>query len=134
MHCYLSKMLPRWDRTRPKGGTLVPRMRVSQYIVVNGSNQPSPNPRNLTKYLKHPLLHHGKHFVSTTKASPSMLSRETMTVQSEAHMKDVNHSARKSKEFLSVKADGTERSNENRTQTQGKLRPYISSYNTHNIQ
>ena len=48
-------------------------------------------------------------------------------------MKDVNHSARKSKEFFSVKADGTERSNENRTQTQGKLRPYISSYNIHNI-
>jgi hypothetical protein len=44
-------------------------------------------------------------------------------------MKDVNHSARKSKEFCNVKADGTGRSNENRTQAQGKLRPYISSYN-----
>jgi len=67
MHCYLSKMLPRWDRTRPKGVTLVPRMRVSHYIGVNGSDQPSPNPRIITKYLKHPLLHHGKHISSPSQ-------------------------------------------------------------------
>ena len=67
MHCYLRKMLSRWYHTRPKDGTLIPRMRLSHYIVVNGSNQPSPNPRILTKYLKYPLLHHGKYISSPSQ-------------------------------------------------------------------
>jgi hypothetical protein len=66
MHCYLCKMLPRTYRTRTKGGTLVTRKRLSLHWC-KCSNQPSPNPRIITKYLKHPLLHHGKHISSPSQ-------------------------------------------------------------------